>query len=87
VQTPAGASVSVVVPGTARVTKSAAVTPAALQTGQCLSANGQKDSAGNVAATSLTITPAGPSGTCTTRGGGGGGGFGGGGGGAPPTGA
>jgi len=89
-KTAAGASVAVMVPSTARVTKSAVVTAADLQTGQCLSASGPKDSSGNVQASALTITPAGPSGTCTTRGGGGfggggfgGGGFGGGGGGAP----
>jgi hypothetical protein len=66
-------SVTITVPGTATVTKSYAVTAAALQTGQCLRANGAKDSAGNVVATSLTITPAGPSGTCTSGFGGGGG--------------
>jgi hypothetical protein len=70
------------VPATARVTRSSVVTSAALQTGQCLSAIGTKDSAGNVQAAALTITPAGPSGTCTTGrggfGGAGGGGFGGG---------
>jgi hypothetical protein len=31
-----------------------------------LRANGARDSAGTVAATSITITPAGPSGTCAT---------------------
>jgi uncharacterized protein DUF5666 len=63
----------------ATVTKTASVTVSALQTGQCLRANGPRDSAGNVQATSITITPAGPSGTCTT-----GNGRGPGAGGAPP---
>ena len=88
VQAQAGADVTVIVSTTARVTRSAVVTAADLQTGQCLSANGPRDSSGNVQATALTITPAGPSGTCTTgRGGFGGGGGGGFGGGAPPSGA
>jgi hypothetical protein len=40
-------------------------------------ATGARDSAGSVQATSITITPAGPSGTCVTGfGGRGGGGFG-----------
>jgi hypothetical protein len=73
------------VPTTVKVTTSSVVQPAALQTGQCLTAIGPKNSSGTVAARSLTITPAGANG-CTAgfgRGGfgGGGGGFGGGGGG------
>lgn len=80
--TEVGGSVTITVPATARVTRSSVVTSAALQTGQCLSAIGTKDSAGNVQATALTITPAGPSGTCSSGrggfGGAGGGGFGGG---------
>lgn len=69
------------------MTRSYSVTSSDLQTGECLSATGSKDAAGNVQATSLAITPAGPSGTCTSRlGGGGRGGFGGGGFG-PPAGA
>jgi hypothetical protein len=82
----AGASQVVTIPSTATVTRSFAVTPADLQTGQCLRASGAKDSSGTVQATSLTITPAGPSGTCTSGfggGGRGGGGFGGGGGNPP----
>jgi hypothetical protein len=73
------------VPTTVKVTSSSVVQASALQTGQCLTALGTKNSAGTVAARSLTITPAGANG-CTAgfgRGGfgGGGGGFGGGGGG------
>jgi hypothetical protein len=41
-----------------------------LQTGECLRANGIRDSAGAVRATSIAITPAGPSGTCATAAGG-----------------
>ena len=76
VKTAAGASQTFSVASAATITDTADVTVAALQDGQCLRANGGKDSAGNVQATSVTITPAGPSGTCTT--GGGGRGFGGG---------
>jgi hypothetical protein len=65
VLTAAGTSQVVAIPTTASVTDSAVVTAAALQTGQCIRATGAKDSAGNVQATALTITPAGPSGTCT----------------------
>jgi Domain of unknown function (DUF5666) len=77
VKTAAGASQTFSVASAATITDTADVTEAALQNGQCLRANGTKDAAGNVQATSVTITPAGPSGTCTT-GGGGRGGFGGG---------
>ena len=76
IKTAAGASQAFSVASAATITATADVTVAALQDGQCLRANGVKDSAGNVQATSVTITPAGPSGTCTT--GGGGRGFGGG---------
>ncbi len=85
VKTAAGSSQTFTVASAATITDTADVTAGALQNGQCLRANGTKDAAGNVQATSITITPAGPSGTCTT-GAGGRGGFGGGnrpGGGAP----
>jgi hypothetical protein len=77
VKTAAGANQTISVAAAATITDTADVTIAALQNGQCLRANGTKDAAGSVQATSVTITPAGPSGTCTT-GGGGRGGFGGG---------
>jgi hypothetical protein len=78
-------TVTINVPTTVKVTTSSVVQPSALQTGQCLTALGTKNSSGTVAARSLSITPAGANG-CTAgfgRGGfgGGGGGFGGGGGG------
>jgi hypothetical protein len=76
VKTAAAASQTISVASAATITSTADVTLAALQNGQCLRANGPRDAAGNVQATSVTITPAGPSGTCTT--GGGGRGFGGG---------
>ena len=64
---------------TVKVTTSAVITAGALQTGECVTAIGPKDSAGTVAARALTITP--PTATgCTAgfgRGGFGGGGFGG----------
>jgi hypothetical protein len=62
------------VSATATITDTATVTPSSLQNGQCLRATGSKDTAGNVQATSITITPAGASGTCTTTTGGFGGG-------------
>jgi hypothetical protein len=37
-----------------------------LRTGECLRASGAKDSAGAILATTIAITPAGPSGTCAT---------------------
>ena len=73
----AGANQTITVASAATITNTADVTLAALQNGQCLRATGPKDASGNVQATSITITPAGPSGTCTT-GAGGRGGFGGG---------
>jgi len=80
VLTQANVSQKITVASAAVVTKMATVSAADLQNGQCIRANGTRDAAGNVQATSITITPAGPSGTCTTglggRGpGGGGGGF------------
>jgi uncharacterized protein DUF5666 len=82
VLTQAGGAQTITVQAAATVTDSAVVSASVLQNGQCLRANGSKDSAGNVQATAITITPAGPSGTCTTGLGGGRRG----GGGAPPVG-
>jgi hypothetical protein len=77
----ANGSETITVASAANITASAAVTASALQGGECVRANGSKDSAGDVQATAITITPAGPSGTCTTGfGGRTGGGFPGGGG-------
>ncbi|HEY2597037.1 MAG TPA: DUF5666 domain-containing protein [Candidatus Dormibacteraeota bacterium] len=76
VKTAASGTQTFTVASAATITATAEVTAAALQNGQCLRANGTRDAAGNVQATSITITPAGPSGTCAT--GGGGRGFGGG---------
>jgi len=83
-----GTSTTIDVPTTVKVTTSSVVTAAALQTGECVTALGPKDSSGTVAASALTISPMGANG-CTAgfgggfggRGGFGGGGFGGGGGG------
>jgi len=75
VMTQANVSQKITVATAAVVTKMSTVSAADLQNGQCIRANGTRDAAGNVLATSITITPAGPSGTCTT---GGRGGFGGG---------
>jgi hypothetical protein len=70
-------SQTITVASAATITKSAEVSSSDLQNGECLRANGSRDSAGDVQATSVTITPAGPSGTCTTGLGGRGSGFGG----------
>jgi hypothetical protein len=65
VKTTAG-TVVITVPTTAAITKTASALPADLRTGECLQASGQPDASGAIQATSIAITPAGPSGTCTT---------------------
>jgi hypothetical protein len=85
VLTQAKVSQTVTVASAATITDSATVSASALQNGQCVRATGPLDAAGNVQATSITITPAGPSGTCTTGFGGGGRRFPGAGGGAAPS--
>jgi hypothetical protein len=82
VLTQANASQTIKVASAVTVTKTATVLASDLQNGQCIRANGSRNAAGDVQAMSITITPAGPSGTCTT--GLGGGGRVRGGGGAPP---
>lgn len=84
VLTVSNGSQAITVPTTASITTSASVTAADLRTGECVRATGAKDAAGTVQATSIAITPAGPSGSCAT---GFGGGRGPGRGGAAPTGA
>jgi hypothetical protein len=78
VLTAASGSQTITVPTTAAVSTTVVASATDLQTGECLRATGARDSAGSVQATSITITPAGPSGTCVTGfgGRGGGGGFG-----------
>jgi hypothetical protein len=80
VLTTTSGSQTITVPTTAAVTTTVVGSATDLQTGECVRATGARDSAGSVQATSITITPAGPNGTCVTgfggRGGGGGGGFG-----------
>jgi hypothetical protein len=71
VLTAASGSQAVTVPTTASVTRTSSAAPTDLRTGECLRANGALDSAGTVAATSITITPAGHSGTCAAGLGGG----------------
>jgi len=66
VLTTGSGSQTITVPTTATVTRMLTASAAILQTGQCVRANGPRDSAGTVQATSIAITPAGPSGTCTT---------------------
>ena len=66
VQTTASGSEVINVPTTASVTRMSTASSADLRTGECLRANGSRDSAGTVQATSIAITPAGPSGTCAT---------------------
>jgi hypothetical protein len=71
VKTSAGGSQTITVPTTASVTRMSSATPTDLRIGECLRANGARDAAGTVAATTIAITPAGPSGTCATGFGGG----------------
>jgi hypothetical protein len=78
VLTQANGSQAITVASAATITKSAEVSSSDLQNGECLRANGARNAAGDVQALSVTITPAGPSGTCTTGSGGRGPGFGGG---------
>jgi hypothetical protein len=86
VLTPTSGSQTITVPTIAAVTTTAVAAATDLRTGECVRATGARDAAGTVQATSITITPAGPSGTCVTGlGGGGFGGRGGGRGGATPT--
>jgi hypothetical protein len=66
VLTTASGSQTITVPTTAAVSKSAVVSSTDLQTGECVRANGSKDASGAIQATAITITPPGPSGTCTT---------------------
>jgi hypothetical protein len=70
VLTASSGSQTITVPTVASVSVSSAATAAALQVGECLRANGAPNSSGTVQASSLTITPPGPSGTCTTGNGG-----------------
>ncbi len=80
-------SQTITVPTTAAVTTTVVGAATDLRTGECLRATGARDSSGNVQATSITITPAGPVGHLRhglRRGGGFGGRGGGGGGGAAP---
>ena len=86
VLTTTSGSQTITVPTTASITTTVVASSTDLQTGECLRATGARDSAGTVQATSITITPAGPSGACVTGFGGGGGlgGRGGGRGGATP---
>ena len=80
VQSTTGTSQTVIVPTAIQVSVSAPGTSADLVEGACVSAAGPKGSSGTVAAQSLDIEPAGPSGCPTGRGSGfggfGGGGFG-----------
>ena len=70
VLTPSSGSQSITVPTVAMVTLSSAATAASLQVGECLRATGPPNASGDVQATSLTITPPGANGTCSTGGGG-----------------
>jgi hypothetical protein len=72
----AGAATTITVPTTVRVAVSQPITSADLAVGDCVVANGQKDSSGTVQARSVNVVPPGPSG-CGSGAGGGFGGFGG----------
>ncbi|MBO0689013.1 MAG: hypothetical protein J2P40_05475, partial [Candidatus Dormibacteraeota bacterium] len=75
VQPTSGSPSTLTVPTTVRVSEVEPAGAAALQPDQCVRATGNRDSRGAVQATSVTVSPPGPSGSCT---GGFGGGFGGG---------
>ena len=66
VKTLAAGTQTITVPTTASVTRMSSATSTDLRVGECVRANGARDAAGTVAATTIAITPAGPSGTCTT---------------------
>jgi hypothetical protein len=72
VLTQTNVSQMITVASAAIIAKMATVSAADLQNGECIRANGSRDTTGDVQATSITITPAGPSGTCTAGLGGGG---------------
>jgi hypothetical protein len=78
IQPTTGAAQTVTVPTTVTVSESNVASASALAVGDCIQATGPKDSSGTVAATALSIVPAGPSGCFTGGRGFGGGGFGGG---------
>lgn len=66
----AGAATTITVPTTVTVLRSSPATLSSLATGDCVTAQGPRDSSGTVAARSVTVVPAGPSGCPTGRGGG-----------------
>ena len=66
VQPATGGAVTMDVLGNARITKMGTAGASALAVGQCVTAAGQADSSGAVKARTLSITPPGPNGTCTT---------------------
>lgn len=75
-----GTPATVTVPSTARITRTVSSSTARLAVGECITANGQRDSSGTVKARAIVISAPGPNG-CAGRGGFGG--FGGPGGGRP----
>lgn len=66
VMTASSGSQTITVPTVATVTRTLSASSTDLRTGECLRANGPMDSSGAVQATSIAITPPGPSGTCAT---------------------
>ena len=72
-----GAAQTISLPTTVTVSESNVASASDLAVGDCIQATGPKDSSGKVAATALSIVPAGPSGCFTGGRGGFGGGFGG----------
>ena len=71
VLTTTSGSQTITVPTIAAVTRTVVATSTDLRTGECVLATGARDATGTVQAISITITPAGPSGTCVTGFGGG----------------
>jgi hypothetical protein len=71
VLTTTSGSQTITVPTIAAVTRTVVAASTDLRTGECVLATGARDATGTVQAMSITITPAGPSGTCVTGFGGG----------------
>lgn len=69
-----GAPATVTVPSTARITRTVSSSTARLAVGECITANGQRDSSGTVKARAIVISAPGPNGCATGRGFGGPGG-------------
>jgi Domain of unknown function (DUF5666) len=73
VEQDSGGPVTVLVPSTARITRTVSSTTARLAVGECITATGQRASSGAVQARAIVISAPGPNGCAANRGFGGGG--------------